>query len=471
MRGSGEICYGTVMPPKPDCTGVPVLISDAVMEKRCKAVLERMEQENLDSLVVYGDLEHGQNFAYLTGFLPRFEEALLVLNKDGHHAMMMGNENLNKVSCARIKAQAIHVPFFSLPNQPMCGERSLTECFWEAGLKEESRIGIAGWKYFTSRILDNRQLFDVPSYIVDAVRDAAGPDGTVVNAADIFIGKKGVRCINTANELAHYEFGAALASDCILKAMDHLDIGVKETELGADLQALGQKNSVVTIAAAGKRFEKANLYPMNKDVKLGDPVSLTVGYRGGLSSRCGYAVHSENELPEANQNYLDRVVKPYYHAIVSWLGEIHCGISGGELYDRIEQILPKEEYRWSLCPGHLTADEEWMSSPVYEASEEILKSGMMLQTDIIPSVPGYAGTSVESTIALADETLRMEIQKEEPQLWERIVKRRSYLEKVLGIRMHPDVLPMCSTVAYLRPFLLEKGKAMYVKHRQADSDN
>ena len=37
--------------------------------------------------------------------------------------------------------------------------------------------------------------------------------------------------------------------------------------------------------------------------------------------------------------------------------------------------------------------------------------------------------------------------------------------------MHPYVLPMCSTVAYLRPFLLEKGKAMYVKHRQADSDN
>ena len=83
-------------------------------------------------------------------------------------------------------------------------------------------------------------------------------------------------------------------------------------------------------------------------------------------------------------------------------------MSGGELYDLIEQVLPKEKYRWSLCPGHLTADEEWMSSPVYEASEEILESGMMLQTDIIPSVPGYAGTSAESTIALADESLRME---------------------------------------------------------------
>ena len=119
MREAGQICYGTVTPPEPDCTGVPVLISDEVMEKRCAAVMARMEEENLDSLVVYGDLEHGQNFAYLTGFLPRFEEALLVLNRNGHHTMLMGNENLNKVSCARIKAQAVHVPFFSLPNQPM----------------------------------------------------------------------------------------------------------------------------------------------------------------------------------------------------------------------------------------------------------------------------------------------------------------------------------------------------------------
>ena len=471
MREAGQICYGTVTPPEPDCTGVPVLISDEVMEKRCAAVMARMEEENLDSLVVYGDLEHGQNFAYLTGFLPRFEEALLVLNRNGHHTMLMGNENLNKVSCARIKAQAVHVPFFSLPNQPMIGECSLTDCFQKAGLKSGSRIGIAGWKHFTSRILDNRQLFDVPFYIVEAVREIAGTDGTVGNAADVFIGNKGVRCINTANELAHYEFGAALASDCILKAMDHLDIGVKETELGADLQALGQKNSVVTIAAAGKRFEKANLYPMDKEVKPGDPISLTVGYRGGLSSRCGYAVRSAQELPEESRDYLEQVVKPYYHAKVVWLEEIRCGMSGGELYDLIEQVLPKEKYRWSLCPGHLTADEEWMSSPVYEASEEILESGMMLQTDIIPSVPGYAGTSAESTIALADESLRMEIQKEEPELWARIEKRRNYLEQVLGIQLHPDVLPMCSTVAYLRPFLLEKGKAMHVKNLPADSDN
>lgn len=137
MREAGQICYGTVTPPEPDCTGVPVLISDEVMEKRCAAVMARMEEENLDSLVVYGDLEHGQNFAYLTGFLPRFEEALLVLNRDGHHAMLMGNENLNKVSCARIKARLFMFRFF--PAQSADDRRMQSHGLFSEGRTEKRK--------------------------------------------------------------------------------------------------------------------------------------------------------------------------------------------------------------------------------------------------------------------------------------------------------------------------------------------
>lgn len=463
MRTLEQIHYADVKAPDADGTGIPVLLSDETMEKRYKAVMSRMEEAGLDTLVIYADLEHGHNFAFLTGFLPRFEEAVLVLNRSGNHYMLMGNENLNKVPSARIRAVAIHVPCFSLPNQPMDGEETLSDILKAAEIDAGKRVGIVGWKNFTSKKEDNSQLFDVPSYLVDAIKAIVCPEGEVLNAAYIFIGHKGVRCVNNPNELAHYEFGAALASDCMLKAMNHLDAGVSELELGADLQALGQRNSVVTIAATGKRFEKANLYPLAKNVKLADTISLTVGYRGGLSSRSGYAVHDEAELPVEIRDYLDKVVKPYYRAVVVWLEEIHCGMRGGDMYSIIEGVLPKSQYHWTLCPGHLTADEEWMSSPIYKDSGEILESGMLFQIDIIPSVSGYGGTSAESTIALADQQLRAQLQREEPKLWERIVKRRAYMEQILGIRLPQDVLPMCSTVAYLRPFLLEKSKAMCVK--------
>ncbi len=303
-------------------------------------------------------------------------------------------------------------------------------------------------------------MFDVPSYIVDRIRLLAGESGEVFNAAYIFIGNKGVRCRNNVNELEHYEFGAALASDCMLKAMNRLEVGVSEMELGDTLNAYGQKNSVVTIAASGKRFSKANLYPTENTVKVGDPISLTIGYKGGLSSRAGYAAEQSFQLPVEVRDYVDVVVKPYFCAYAVWLEQIHCGMKGDELYQLIENVLPKAEYHWSLCPGHLTADEEWMSSPVYDGSEEILESGMLFQIDIIPSVNGYGGTSSESTVALADAALREEIKEKAPLLWKRIEERRNYIESELHILLHPDVLPMCSTVAYLRPLLLSKNMAM-----------
>lgn len=38
------------------------------------------------------------------------------------------------------------------------------------------------------------------------------------------------------------------------------------------------------------------------------------------------------------------------------------------------------------------------------------------------------------------------------------------MKNELHIELNEDILPMCSTVAYLRPFLLNKEKAMQITH-------
>ena len=101
--------------------------------------------------------------------------------------------------------------------------------------------------------------------------------------------------------------------------------------------------------------------------------------------------------------------------------------------------------------------------PIYADSSEKLKSGMILQIDIIPSVPGYTGVSAEECVAIADENLQHEIQKSYPELWERISVRRDYLTNVLNINLSVDVLPLSNTVAYLRPFYLAKEKAFKIE--------
>ena len=445
--------------PKPEEGLIPVMLSDETMQNRKACLLESMQKDGFDAVVVYADLEHGSNFEYLCGFLPRFEEALLILHANGKAFMVLGNENLNKAGKARIEAVPIHMPHFSLPNQPMQTEKSVAQILASCELEDAEKIGLIGWKNFTSHVEDNHLLFDLPYFLVEALKTVCGK-AQFANAAYLLIGENGVRTTNNANEFAHYEYGAALAGNCILKTMDRLKVGKTEMEMAETLAADGQRHSVVTIMATGARFEKANLYPGNKQIQCGDKISITTGFKGGLQSRAGYAVECAEQLPEKEQDYLKAVAIPYFQAVKTWLETIKIGINGNDLYEAVEAVLPKEDYGWTLNPGHLCADEEWMSSPIYPQSEETLQSGMLFQIDIIPSVNGYGGVSCESGILLADEQLRKAIAKEYPAVWERIVKRRAYMQEVLGIRIQEDVLPTSMATAYLRPYLLKKEMAL-----------
>lgn len=448
--------------PQPDCwQDVPsVPLTDVTLKKRKARVLARMAQLSLETLIVYADKEHGANFEYLTGFIPRFEEALLVLHQDGEAVLVLGNENLKLAAHARLENRVVHAPWFSLPNQPMTNAASLPDTLRLAGLADKKRIGVAGWKLFTSEHDDNTQLFDMPSFIIDSLRAAVTPGCVLTNATGVFISPANGARINNANELAHYEYGANLASTAILQALNAIEPGKTEKQIGALLAAEGQANNVIMIAATGDRFASANLYPSDKVIQRGDKFSLTTSYKGGLSSRAAYVVANETELNPAVADYLDVVAIPYYRAVVGWLEGMRVGITGGEIYQLIETLLPKSEYHWHLNPGHLVADEEWMCSPIMPDSAIPLASGMLLQIDIIPSRAGYAGASIEDTVALADAALREELARDYPVMWARIIARRNYIQRDLRIRLSEDVLPLSNTVGYLRPWLLDQTLAL-----------
>jgi len=212
----------STVPQPPLWHGVPsVTLNDDTLRLRKSRVLANMRQSGVDTLIVYADKEHGGNFEYLTGFIPRFEEALLVLHRDGEAVLVLGNENLKLAGHARLENRVIHAPWFSLPNQPMETGKTLAQRLQEAGVAAEKRIGLAGWKLFTGAADDRAQMFDLPAFIVDAIRQAAGPQARLTNATGIFIDPaSGARVTNNANELAHYEYGANLASTAILTALN-----------------------------------------------------------------------------------------------------------------------------------------------------------------------------------------------------------------------------------------------------------
>lgn len=463
-----EVLYKKIVDPEKNTYLKPVDFDEKTMEGHQKKVLRKMQQRDLDALIIYGDREHGANFAYLTGFEPRFEEALLVLHRNGNSVFLFGNENLKMHQHSFIKGKAIHVPHFSLPYQPMEADKTFLQLISEAGICDGMRVGCVGWKIFTSKLEENKQLLDIPTFVMDAIRQI-NPNGEIENATEIFQdAEKGVRIYKNANEIAHYEYGAGLASAKVLEAMNKIALGKTEMEIAGHLMAGGQPTTVTTICATGDRFTNAVVFPRHKKISLGDRFSLTFGLRGGLTSRSAYIAFDKEDLPLAERDYMEKVAIPYYRALIAWLEMMEIGIKGDEIYQAIEEILPKDKFFWELNPGHYTDDDEWSSSPIYPKSKVELRSGMLLQLDIIPKVPGYGGVSAEDGIAIGDSVLRRELQEQYPETWGRIQNRRNYISKVLGIQLKDEILPMSDILGYYRPLLLNKGWA-FVKHNPEHS--
>lgn len=450
-----------VSPPKTDALLTPVNLTNETLLHRKQNLMTAMREQHVDSVIIYADREHGDNFEYFTGFVPRFEEALLIVHQSGKAYLLLGNENMKMAAYSRIDAEAIHVPFFSLPNQPMKDDTRLEDYFQAADISTGKKVGVIGWKLFTSTSYQNQYLFDLPYYLIDTLKHL---EIELFNFSEVLISpEKGIRTVNNANEIAHFEYGAALAGRSLLDALDHIDLGKTEIEIADLLASGGQPQTVTTICATGDRFTDAVVYPRSKALQLGDKMSLTIGFKGGLSSRSAYAVSAASELPIKEQDYVAKVVTPYFRALAAWLQTIQIGISGDFLYQNIQTILPQEDFHWELNPGHFTATEEWLASPFYPDSTCTVKSGQIFQIDIIPSVAGFAGVSAEEGIAIADKDLRTEIQTNYPLVWERIMRRRNYLKKELGIELSEEILPMSDTLAYYRPYLLDKTAAMVFK--------
>ena len=156
------------------------------------------------------------------------------------------------------------------------------------------------------------------------------------------------------------------------------------------------------------------------------------------------------------------MARPYFAAAATWYETVGLGVTGGEVYAAVDTVFPKSEYGWTLNPGHLCASEEWMSSPIEKDSKATLKSGMILQMDIIPSRPPYGGINAEEGIALADEALREELKRTYPEMWARVEQRRKYMMEELGIQLKPEVLPLSNLAAYVRPLLLDQERALKV---------
>ena len=429
-------------------------------EARIDAARAAMEVRGLTHLVVYGDREHFANLAYLTGFDPRFEEALLILARQGEPLLVVGNECDAYLAISPLyvagKLRGERYQPFSLLNQPREDSRLIHEIFAGEGIGQNARIGCAGWKYLSEAEHPSAaHALELPAYLVDTLRELAGWE-SVVNATDILMAPGyGLRTTCTPAEIAYFEYTNILASEGMKRMLFGLREGMTDHELAKLVEYSGVPLACHLAMGTGATHHLGLASPSGATIRRGDPFATNLSYWGSNSCRAGWVASSAGDLPADARDYVENFAAPYFEVIGDWYRLLRIGTPGDVLARVVDERLPLERFGITLNAGHLTHQDEWLSSPIYLDSDLLLRSGMAIQVDVIPSSPVYFSTRMEDGVVLADSSLRADLQAGYPECYTRCQRRREFMIDVLGIDLSEEVLPLANIPAIVPPFFLE----------------
>ena len=448
-----------------ECTPPP---RPSVVEFRSRidAVLAAMDGLGLTHLVVYGDREHFANMAWLTGFDPRFEEALLLIGGQRDPLLVVGNECEGYLpasplfTAGRLRSERFQP--FSLLNQPRGDSRLIREIFADEGIKPGAKVGCVGWKYFAgAEHPDAVHAIDLPAYLVDTLRDLAGRDN-VTNATHILMHPgTGLRTFCSPAEIAYFEYTDILASEGMKRMLFGLREGMTDCELAQLADYNGVPQGCHMTLATGELPGLSG--PVGATLRRGTPLSTNLCYWGSNICRAGWIASSAQDLPANAQDYIEQFAGPYFEVMAEWFNLLRIGTPGGDLARLIAEKLPFDEFGIFLNPGHLIHLDEWLSSPIYPGSDVPLHSGMAMQVDVIPSSPIYASTRMEDGVVIADETLRREVQEQFPDCLARCQQRRDFMANVLGIVLPDEILPLSNIPAIVPPFFLNPSTILAIE--------
>lgn len=437
-------------------------IPKAIYADRFDRFRQRLRDAGLTAAIVYADREHFANLSYLTGFDPRFEEALMVVAAGRDPVILTGPENQGTAKRSAIDVEVKLYPPFGLLGQERSRAPALAELLSSAGIVEGAKVGAVGWKYFGPHESATPDAWiEVPAFIVDTLRSIVGSAGQVSNATAILMAASdGLRAINEIDQLARFEFTASHSSEAVERVLFGLRAGMREFEAASLMRPIGLPLCCHPMLSAGERATLGLLSPSDRVIERGDPFTTAFGLVGALTARAGFVVADASELPQNIRDYAERLAGPYFACAAEWYETIGIGVTGGEIDALVKRHLGDKFFNIFLNPGHLIHLDEWMNTPIYPGSSERLQSGQAIQLDIIPATGSpYFTTNIEDGIALLDERGRSAFAEKYPEAWSRIAARRSFMADVLGIRLKPEVLPFSNLQGYLPPFVLSPGRA------------
>ncbi|NUB44723.1 M24 family metallopeptidase [Fertoebacter nigrum] len=432
---------------------VPAQPDLAAMRGRMAALRAAMAGRGLDCLVVYGDREHAANLHWITGFDPRFEEAVLIVTPAAA-LLLAGNECLPYTGVSPLVAAGDiavgHCATLSLPSQPREGRR-LGD--WLTGaVPAGCAMGAVGWKMFGPEEVAADEAVDIPAFLADPLRRIAS---RVENATDLLMHPgHGLRCTVDADEIARLEFANHMAATALRRMVFAFRDGMVDFDAYRAAQVGGLPLGCHPTFATGARAEQGLSGPTGEVLRRGNAISFNICHWGANICRAGWLAETEADLPAAARDYLGAFAGPYVAALSDWFGLMRPGVAGGAVWARMRERLPLDGFNVTLNPGHLIGLDEWVSSPIYPGSDLPLRTGMAMQCDVIPAHPVYGSTRMEDGYAIADAELRADLVARFPAVAARCAARAGFMRDVIGLDVPDSLLPLADTCGIVAPFLL-----------------
>jgi Xaa-Pro aminopeptidase len=411
-----------------------------------------------DVLVVYGDREHAANLHWLTGFDPRFEEAVLVVTP-GDALLLAGNECLDYTRVSPLVAagqvRTGLCSSLSLPSQPRGGRR-LADWLAEM-LGPDDRVGAIGWKWFgAGEVDDPPTALDIPAFLADPLRRLAA---RVENATPLMMHPAhGLRTRVDAAEIARLEFANHMAAAALRRMVFAFREGVTDFQAVEAARIGGLPLGCHATFAVGDALGLCG--PSGQHLVLGTPVAFNICHWGANICRAGWLARSAADLPTAARDYVEAFVHPYVTAMSDWCAMMRPGVAGGYVWSRMMAALPADRFGVTLNPGHLIGLDEWISSPIREGSADPLASGMALQMDVIPAHATYGSTRMEDGYVIADAALRAALERDFPNVARRCAARARFLREVIGMDLPDTLLPLADTCGIVAPYLLDPAQVV-----------
>ncbi|MFM7047873.1 MAG: aminopeptidase P family N-terminal domain-containing protein [Actinomycetota bacterium] len=448
----------------------PPALTASVYRARIAAARTRAAAQGIDVLVVWADREHIANMSYLTGFDPRFEEALLIIPITGSRAprLLVGNECLGYAPDPDIGLAVELWQELSLMGQPRDGSRTLHDILREEGVVVGTRIGCIGWKSYSPALVipnstvDDSTLIDMPAFVVDLLRSMVGATGHVVNSTSILMHvSDGLRLINEPEQIRLFEYAACVSSSGMMSLLKQVRPGVREDDLERELDSRGLTLSCHRMVGFGEKARRGLASASSNIAKQGDALTTAFGVAGALTCRAGAVASGPHEMPEATRDFYERFFANYFAVARAWYAALHLGATGGEVFAAAESQRDPSLFDFALNPGHYLHLDEWVNSPFVRDGVVTLRSGMAMQADIIPVSKGpFVYVNLEDGVALADDDLRATLREIDPALMKRVARRRDYMINVLGYELDDCVLPLGDTSGWLAPYVTDLSKAL-----------